>query len=132
MSMSTTSKNSFSGRTMSKRTMASTPYKVISTSKDNNGEYIEFKSSSSLYTDPDKNGHQKLIKANIETRISIYTSDIQGHEEVFSNTGVISKSLCKIYHRNLGPLIIRASYDQITSLKQADTKNSKQIGFTNK
>ncbi len=84
---------------------------------NDNKEYIEVISTSSLYDEV--NGKQKLIKANILTKLSLYTEDIQAHEEVFDNKGKHKKSLCKIYHRSIGPIIIKETYDNISKLKQS-------------
>lgn len=93
---------------------------------NDNKEYIEVISTSSLYDDI--NGKQKLIKANILTRLSLYTEDIQAHEEVFDNYGKHQKKLCKIYHKSIGAIIIKETYDNISKLKEALTTRNK-AGF---
>lgn len=96
----------------------------------NKNSYIELVALSNLYSEPDKNDTQRLLKTNIQTRLSLYIDDIQAHEEYFDSKGKISKSMCKIYHRNIGPLVVNKSYDYISKLKQDQQSNL--IGFKHK
>lgn len=92
-------------------------------------DYIELTMSSSLYSEPDKQGKQKLIKKNIITKISIYIDDIQGHEEIFNSKGEVMNTTCRIYHKNLGPLIIKRSYKQISEIKHRSHEPVKVEGI---
>lgn len=89
---------------------------------DGGREYVEFQTVSSLYSEPDNKGKQKLIKSSIVTKISMYVDDIQAHEEAVGRKGNILKNNCKIYHRNLGTLIVKASYNEISDLKTNSNK----------
>lgn len=93
----------------------------------NHNRYIELETINSLYSEPDKDGKQKLIKSGIKARFSLYLDDIQAHEEFLDDKGKVYKNSCRIYHRNIGPMIINKSYEYISKLKQQD--NSKHIGF---
>lgn len=82
-------------------------------------EYIEVTSVSSIYSEPNKEGKQKLIKSGILTKLSMYLDDIQAHEEAFNTKGNLQKNMCKIYHRHIGPIVIKESYNNISKLKQS-------------
>ena len=92
--------------------------------------YIELTCLSTLFSTPDKNGDQKILKKDIPSRISIYIEDIQGHEEVLNDSGKIRKNVCRIHHRGIGQLIIKESYQSISLIKQqTDNPQHKQAGF---
>lgn len=95
-----------------------------------NSDYIEVNVSSNLYTEPDKNNKQKLIKKNIITRLSIYIYDIGGHEEIIDQKGRILKDTCRLYHKNIGQMVVKKSYDEITQIKNSQhNPQTKFIGF---
>lgn len=91
-------------------------------------DYIEVISVSSIYTEPNAQGKQKLIKSGILTKLSVYLDDIQAHEETFNNSGKLQKNMCKIYHRQIGPIVIKETYDNISKLKQSRIIHTK-AGF---
>lgn len=95
-------------------------------------EYTEFTIWSSVHSDPDKKGKQKLIKRNIITKISVYLDDIQGHEQVFDKMGKLLTGYCRLYHINMGPIVVKHSYKYVSTLKdkQHNEDTPKQIGFS--
>lgn len=107
------------------------PILQTQTVNDDDPEYIELNVSSNLYTEPDKNNKQKLIKTNIITKLSVYLSDIKAHEEIFNSKGKLLTRVCKIHHSLLGPLIVMKSYKQVSDIKHKHHigPTVKKIGF---
>lgn len=95
-------------------------------------EYVEFTMSSNLYSEADAHGKTKLIKKNILTRISVYIDDIQAHEHVFDSKGKVLTSYCRIYHINIGPLVLKHSYKYISDIKKKQHTDDPTavVGFT--
>jgi hypothetical protein len=91
----------------------------LKTHNNESKDYIEVLSISSIYSEPNPQGKQRLIKAGILTKLSVYVDDIQAHEETFDDRGKVRKNMCKIYHRQIGPIVIKESYDNISKLKQS-------------
>lgn len=76
---------------------------------------IEVKIKSSLYTDPDEKGKQKLIKRNIITKRIINVDDKTAVEEVIDNKGKILKNCCRIFTRE-EPIVVNHNYEYIKNL----------------
>lgn len=96
-------------------------------------DYVELTVSSNLYSEPDKNNKQKLIKKDILTKLSVYIYDIEAHEEVFDQKGKLLKNSCRIHHKNIGTLVVNATYNDILSLKNKQhNPQSKFVGFNSK
>ena len=91
-------------------------------------DYIELTVSSSLYSKPDKDGKEKLIKSNLVSKISMYIDDIRAHEEVLDDRGTIVKNICRIHHQNIGAMIVRHTYEFISKIKKGNNSTPK-IGF---
>ena len=93
-------------------------------------DYIEVNILTTLKTEPDQKGKSKIIKKDIQTKMSLYIDDIEGHEEVFTEKGIVMKSFCRIYHKTIGQVVINKSYKALNELinKQINYKGNK-IGF---
>jgi oligoribonuclease (3'-5' exoribonuclease) len=72
----------------------------------------EFKILSDLYSEPDKEGKQKIIKRSIISRMLINTEDINFIEELVNKNGKIVKNCC-IMKVNNDSYRIKHSYDEI-------------------
>ncbi len=58
----------------------------------------------------------KLIKKDIHLRQMIDTEDIYSQQEIFNQRGNLVKNKCKIFVKDLGPLIVSHSYNEIKEL----------------
>ena len=89
---------------------------------------VELKSKNDIWTEPDKQGKQKLVKRNVIARIYVDIKDIKGILEVYSYKGKVLKNECKIQHEQMGPLIVNHSYEYMKKLKEGMNSNN-SIGF---
>ena len=88
----------------------------------------ELKVLSDLYTLPDANGKQKLVKKNLITRLLVNTVDIRYVEEVINYKGKIVKGICAI---KIGEesFRIKHSYESIKDLVSTNLRSQNRIGF---
>ncbi len=56
----------------------------------------EFRVLSDIYTIPDEDGNQKVIKKNILTKMYIDNCEIKYTEEIFNNKGTVLKGVCVV------------------------------------
>ena len=91
---------------------------------------MEFKKSSTLYSDPDKEGNCEVIKRNVITRLNIDIERISRIEEVINNQGKVLKSKCLItlHGTQDTPIIINYSYDKLVKVVNSHTERP-AIGF---
>lgn len=89
---------------------------------------IELTQLISLYSDSDP---PKLIKKNIRTKLSIYTEDIMGVQEIFNSKGNVIKNRCKVIHRSSSVHIVQGTHKKISGLmKEKPKEKYKEIkGF---
>lgn len=88
------------------------------------GNQIELKIVSDIISD-DEDGSQKVVKRNIISRCIINLEDITGIAEIITAKGKTYKSITRVQHRDIGPLVIRGNYDKIKELIYKTNK----IGF---
>ncbi len=82
-----------------------------------------------LYSDPDKNGKEKLIKRGIKTKMNIDTDHFDMCTQIINTKGDIVKNKCRILVRDYGPIVVNHSWEEINDLKN-ETKHRTQIkGF---
>jgi len=70
--------------------------------------------------------HRRLIKRNVVTNITLDTNDIVTINDVLSNRGNILKNYCRIYLKEVGPIVVNHSREQVDILKKTKLN---QIGF---
>lgn len=79
-------------------------------------QQIELMIVNNLFSDPDKKGNRRLIKANIITRETFFPQDLDGPFESISSKGGVYTDVCKIFHKDLGYKTVLASYDDVKQL----------------
>ena len=87
---------------------------------------VELKVLSNIYSKPDKQGKQKLIKKDVIARLTLNDqSSITYYEEAFSSKGRLLKDRCYI---KVGDEVFRVkhSYEEIDKMLG---NNKKDIGF---
>ncbi len=89
----------------------------------------EFKIIVDLYSTPDAEGKQHLIKKNIIKRKTINIEDIKSVEQVTSEKGKIVKDKCLIEYTNDNAIIVKAKYSEVYQLINGIVGNAKAIGF---
>lgn len=62
------------------------------------------------------NDNDKLIKKNIIIKHYIDTDDMRTPQEIFNSRGNIQKKRCKVFIKDIGPVIVEHSYNEIKSL----------------
>lgn len=73
---------------------------------------------SSLYSDPDKNGNQKLIKDGILSTIIFDTDEIKTIEQVTDKKGKVKKDACIVYLRGReNPVLLAHPQNELWMLK---------------
>ena len=72
---------------------------------------------------------RKLIKRNVITHITIDSNDILTTSDLLSSKGTILKNYCKIHIKEVGPIIVNHTREQINKLKK---HNARTIGFRQK
>lgn len=93
---------------------------------------VHLKLISDLYSLPDKNGKQKLIKKDILTRLWINIQDIRYVEEIFDVKGKIIKGVCAI-KVDQESLRVKHSYEDIVDMVENNHKKRDiEIGFNKK
>lgn len=99
-----------------------------------NSDYISFTKSIDLYTEPDSKGKEKLLKKGIRVKQSININDIISWDQIFNSKGTVLKNKCRIYVKDLGPVIVNTSTEEIQKLKDENHKLNKRpsIGFLRK
>lgn len=70
----------------------------------------------------------KIIKENIEQKLTIYISDIVGIKEIFDEEGNIEKENCEIYHEHYGQLYVKGSYKSLRDIVFIKRKNVSGYG----
>ena len=70
-----------------------------------------------LYTDPDKNGKERLIKKDIKTLMNIDIDHLEMPTQIINTKGSIVKNKCRIVLRDYGPLVVNHSWEEINELK---------------
>ena len=83
---------------------------------------VELKIITDLYSDPDEKGRSKILKKNIKTRISLDTDMFEAPTELFNSRGNVIKNRCKIHIRDIGPMILNHSYEEIAKIKNQQYK----------
>lgn len=71
---------------------------------------------------------RKLIKKNAVTHITIDSNDIITISDLLNSRGTILKNYCKVYIKEVGPIIVNHTRDQINKLKKPHAGFTK-IGF---
>lgn len=92
----------------------------------------EFKVLSDIYTLPDENGVQKVIKKNIVTKVLLDTEDIKYPEEIFNSKGVVLKGVCMIKLQDGEIKKLKHKYEEIKSLIATNETPTKIKGFFRK
>ena len=94
---------------------------------------MEFLRVTDLYSDPDKNGKQVLLKKNILLKVDIDLDEITRIEEVIGRNNKPHKKKCLIYWSNQQiPILVQHNYKQLQELKERSLANNKHntvIGF---
>ena len=83
---------------------------------------------SDLLGPPDKQGQQKVVRTNIESKMLTNAMDIRYVEEVINRRGTVVKGVCAI---KLGEesFRIKHSYESIRNLVSTNLKAKEGIGF---
>ena len=87
---------------------------------------ITLKIKDNLYQESADGKSRKLIKRNVISNINVDTNDILTTSDILNNRGNIYKHYCRIHLKEVGPIIVNHSREQITKLKQ---HNARPIGF---
>ncbi len=87
---------------------------------------IELKFSANLYDEGTKDKKPKLIKKNVTTKRSVDIKDINYPEQIFNDKGEIIKGKCKIFLKDIGPVIISHPYEFLHNLLKEEPT---PIGF---
>lgn len=82
------------------------------------GKRVTLNVINDLYSEPDKNGKDKLIKRNIKTRMNIDIDMFEMPIEIINSKGNVVKNKCRIYVRDVGPMTIAHTWDEIMELKK--------------
>lgn len=85
---------------------------------------IQLKTPIDLYDGPE--GKEKLIKRGIITLYAVDTQDIISHQEIPNTKGNIYKDRCKVFIRDIGPLLVKHSFEELEKILQSDKT---KIGF---
>lgn len=88
------------------------------------GTQIELRIVSDIILD-NEDGSQKVVKRNILSRCIINIEDITGIAEVITAKGKTYKSITRVQHRDIGPLVVKGNYDKVKELIYKTNK----IGF---
>lgn len=88
------------------------------------GNQIELKIVSDIITD-NEDGSQRVLKKNVISRCIINLEDVTGIAEVITAKGKTYKSITRVQHRDIGPLVVKGNYDKIKELIYKTNK----IGF---
>lgn len=92
---------------------------------------IILKIKDNLYKESEDGKIRKLIKKNVITNLNVDTNDILTISDCLNNKGNVIKNYCRIHLREVGPVIVNHSREQISKLKQS-RYNHNQIGFKQK
>ncbi len=88
----------------------------------------EFKTIVDIYSDPDKDGKQILIKKNVVKRKSINLNDIKSIEEISNDKGKVMKSMCIVEYEGKS-IVVKHKYTDLHNLIRRTESASKPIGF---
>ena len=96
---------------------------------------MEFLRVTDLYSEPDKNGKQKLLKSNLLLKVELDLDEITRIEEVIGANNKPHQKKCMIYWSTQNvPMLVQYNYKKLVELKQKSfvQNNHKQvIGFKN-
>jgi ribosomal protein S17 len=88
----------------------------------------EFKILVDIYSEPDKEGKQNLVKRNVVKKKSINLHDIESIEELTGNGTKILKSICAIEYKGK-TIVVKHRYDEMHKMMRRVEGATKPIGF---
>ncbi len=75
----------------------------------------EFEVSNTLYSDPDKNGNQRIIKQGVISRIMLDIDRIAYPEELLTKDGKLIKGRCAVKYMD-EPITLNHSFKEVCTL----------------
>ena len=90
---------------------------------------VDLKIKENYYKESPDGKNKTLIKKNVVSGITIETSDILAISDLLSYRGNILKNYCRIHLKEIGPVVVNHSREQINKLKKSKTN---AIGFKQK
>ena len=87
---------------------------------------VTLKIKDNLYRESPDGKRKKIIKRNAVSNITLDTSDIMATSDLLNTKGNILKNYCRLHIKEIGPVIVNHSREQINKLKQ---NNARPIGF---
>lgn len=79
---------------------------------------IEIKFKAPLFSAPDKEGTQKILKRSVLYKEQIDTEHIKSVGWVYKKSGILDLKRCRINHADLGSIIVEHSFDYISDLRK--------------
>lgn len=89
---------------------------------------IKLKMKDDIYRDLKDGKTKKLIRKNVESCMNININDIIAISDLINDKGRVDKNYCRIYIREVGPVIINHSRQYMEKLKNNINKTN-AIGF---